>query len=201
MFVGIIFVIMSSKYIQIRQISVILKLQNVHKNLLLISKQSKHLSRAYNYNWFKYLHINAKVSFICRHLNEYSRFWAYFIAILFGHYILYQCYVLYIIFFDDSAPALAIMLYCGCIVEIDALLYLVINHCAQTVKNNNKIQKINHQSYLTVDQQKTSISVKVHHLLKVSLLLYFFHVQQVSNCKCSKRIVLQFSGFWVIWFL
>lgn len=57
--------------------------------------------------WLKYLTINRHIVAICTDLNEYARFWAIYLSILFSCYILLQCYLTYAILFGMKGAVVA----------------------------------------------------------------------------------------------
>src|SRR5699024_2280989 len=130
----ILFVIMASRYIQIRQLSLLSKMYRINRKLT--SKQLKGKHALY---WSQYLSVNREMLQVCKHIKANSRYWGPFLTIMFPYYIFINCYLMYMVIVIPNAQILERSLFLGILSETVVFFCMLINECAKVVKCNDKM--------------------------------------------------------------
>lgn len=136
------FVLKTSKFATIRQEALLERLNYLNSKLRLRRRNlSSRKSRKY---WFSFYTLNKSVIGLAGHLEAYSRYWSPFLSVYFAEQITLQCYLAYICLFAHHRMHWLLRgTFFYTILEIDLLLFLLINYCAQVVRANRAFELAN----------------------------------------------------------
>lgn len=178
------FVVMSSRYVQVRQRGLLVKMKALNAALVAraSSKKVKRNSKngvSSNYNlseiWRCYYKLNRELIATCKHIKAYARFWSTFLTLMFPYLIFVQCYLLYLAVIAEGIAFELTYIYKLGIAELMPLFFLLIGQCAKVVSNNNRLMVENRRFFLTFSQltaQEGFTNNNQHYqcLMKVSTL-------------------------------
>ena len=133
-----IYVIMSSKYLRIRQYEVLNNLNNLNVKMGRSSAEQPNHQNLPQI-WRHYMATNRTIGHICSHIVACSTFWSPFLSVLFPHYITSQCYLLYLAVFASHIPMEQTYIYKLILSQFLPAFFVLVHQCAAVVKNNNQI--------------------------------------------------------------
>ena len=142
-----VFVIISTRYIEIRQQFVIADQRSINQYLKHIQARKVVKIKPFSL-WLKYMRLNKRTVHICDDIRAYSRYWSPYLSLIFPTHIFMSSYTLYAIFLNQTVPMIHKYFFfmVGCFIFL--FLYLLTNRCALVLKNNGKIQAENRRFYL-----------------------------------------------------
>lgn len=144
------FVLMSSRYLQIRQRALLVRLKAL--NALLVSRGSSKRRVSLAPIWRRYYELNRELIATCHHIKAYSRFWVTFLTLMFPYLIFVQCYLLYLAVIAEGIAFELTYIYKLGIAELMPLFFMLIRQCAKVVVNNNRILLENRRFYVAFTQ-------------------------------------------------
>lgn len=100
------------------------------------------------YIWRQTVLLNRAYAVLCADIAAASRFWSPFLSIFLLEHITLQAYMAYIVFIIRTLPFAQKLFFLYALIEVEVLLFLLINRCAQIVKLNQKVEKVNARVYL-----------------------------------------------------
>lgn len=123
--------------------------------------------------WRQTVLLNRAYAVLCADIATASRFWSPFLSIFLLEHITLQAYMAYIVFIIRTLPFTQKLFFLYALIEVEALLFLLINRCAQIVKLNQKVERVNAQVYLklftrNLDNGRRENKVVHRVILKVS---------------------------------
>src|SRR5699024_1735055 len=95
----------------------------------------------------RFLHHHKELVHMCKQLNAYSNFWTVFLTTIFCEYMLYQSYLSYAMIFLPKLQFQFRLLLEATVIETILLLFGLIEYCANVVRLNGAIGKVNRQLY------------------------------------------------------
>lgn len=174
----IIFVILATKFLQLRQQAVVEKFGRLNSSLCL--KGRRRLSFTPNAKeerdktevariWREYTHLNGEVIELCNHIKQYSTFWSPYLTVYLAGQISLQCYLAIIGLFATTLPFIQRALALYTFAENALAIFMLIQSCANIVKLNEAIEEANYKFYLHFQQNKSAgtLSSNAVQLLKV----------------------------------
>ena len=162
-----IFVMMASRYVSIRQKYAWQSLVRVNAKL---GSKTRLSPECLLDCWTMYIRVNQDVMHICAQVRGYSRFWATFLTLTFPYYIFVPCYCFYVVAFGKLDIRNQIN-YTLAVVEMTPSFYWLIRHCAQVVKYHGKICTANRRFYVAWRQANGHRVVAARDMLKVSCVI------------------------------
>ena len=141
LFAFVFYLIMISKYIQIRQ-------NSIHKNFIILNQHLKSPIYSIRSIWKVYNHINKRTNIICYEIHEYSHYCKPILSILIPFYISIQCYVLYIAAITDEISFEQKTFFAIAFFETNLILFYITNQCAKVANYNRQIEVQNQIFYL-----------------------------------------------------
>lgn len=161
------YIILAVRYICLLQKAQIVKLEK------LIQKVNR--SSCSN-NWTTFCRLNRKWIFLCRMIEEYSRYCTPFLCIVYPFYITVQCYLLYIIAFVNIPSSQVATLYLA-VLQCNLFLFVLTHECAVIVKKNGSFERLTREFIFKYHLQKMTTNNGVftnqdkYQLVKVDLFL------------------------------
>ncbi|KAH9395913.1 hypothetical protein TYRP_020328 [Tyrophagus putrescentiae] len=152
------FVVMSSRYIQVRQRALLAKFRSLNRILearkmrmeMGGSKSCDHISL--QPIWHRYYDLNAELVEICLHIKAYARFWSSFLTLMFPYLIFVQCYLLYLAVIAEGIAFELTYIYKLGIAELMPLFFMLIGQCAKVVAINNRVLVENRRFFVAYSQ-------------------------------------------------
>ena len=136
------YIILASKYIQIRQRTLLEAFQRLNQKLCCCRRiRSRQLSPY----WSRYMSLNTHLDVTSRTIREYSRFCAPILSVILPYYITLQCYMLYINLFVKHISIAFKYAFCLGMLEVNGFLFLVMYYCSGVAKFNRKFEKLTRQ--------------------------------------------------------
>lgn len=184
-----IFIVLTCKFVQIRQQSMLNRLNKLTKQISVQNKQltgvdgqmknksNRKRSKVDNYHlWLLYEQFNADLLNLCTHIEDTSAFWSAPLTVYISSQIVILCYVAYICLFIDTLP-LAIKIMADCIFPNFILLFFaIIKVCARVSALNDRLERANGRFCSQISIFKNSFKNNYRVLMKVCNLLYYFLV-------------------------
>src|SRR5699024_10377275 len=130
-----IFVMISSKYITIRQRNALNQIRKI--NFQLSKSASSQPGQRLLWNWIRFVRINKDVLHVCSQTRAYSACWAHFLTITWPYYVFEPCYLFYCAVTSTAVPDQAIFSFA--VTAMIASFYWLIRHCALVVQYNSRI--------------------------------------------------------------
>lgn len=136
----LLYIVISSRILRIRQVCLLQKLQLLSKKRR--SKSVPNEATAYHQitvRWRKFSRANQLLLHICKHIQENSRLNNPVLSILLPYFMLYQPFMLRVLFEVDSGPLEK--LFCSiAVLEGNAVLYLLIKECSAIDLVNDQLE-------------------------------------------------------------
>ena len=136
----LLYIVISSRILRIRQVYLLRKLQLLSKKRR--SKSVPNEATAYHQilvRWRKFTKANQLLLHICKHIQENSRLNNPVLSILLPYFMLYQPFMLRVLFEVDSGPLEK--LFCSiAVLEGNAVLYLLIQECSAIDLVNDQLE-------------------------------------------------------------
>lgn len=179
------FVVLSCKFVQIRQQSLITQINILTKKVAIKNEQLKNKHLTYDnsekrkfrrqmskvknnnsYFWLLYTQLNGDLLHLCAHIDMTSSFWSPVLTVCFATQILTQSYFVHILFFVPTLPVAVKYLGIFFVANLLMLFFGMIQFCARIATLNNRLEKENvcFCSQIVVNIIKNSILL----LIKVS---------------------------------
>lgn len=118
--------------------------------------------------WRDYISVNKRLLCLCKDLREYARFWSTFLTLLFGAFILIQCYCAYVMLYESERIGLIWMAFFSLvIVGLVVNELALVDQCARVVKYNARLRQSNWKFGLHYRSSAALGFVPVRNLLKV----------------------------------
>lgn len=178
------FIIITCKFIQFRQRSLLERLNKLTKKVVIkeeYSSRSAHKRRNQKrsisniyiyYPWLLYEQFNADLLHLCAHVEQTSIFWSPLLTVYFCSQIVFLCYVVYICFFIPGLPVIVKYITRSFLPVLVLLLFGTINTCARLVDLNDRLEQANAR-FCSQITKLFLIKNNNRMLLKVSLVLHF----------------------------
>lgn len=142
----IFFVLQTSKFANIRQKTILEKLNCL---TLQISK-GKPLPTKNSMCFFQsLLKLNQQAVELCADIEAFSRYWTPYLTLFFVACISVQSYLAYIFLFVPNLPFLERYIFLLGVLQLNLLLFFFIHYCAKVVKLNRQIEIVNGKFYLS----------------------------------------------------
>ncbi|KAH9396760.1 hypothetical protein TYRP_003056 [Tyrophagus putrescentiae] len=157
MFAITLFIVLTCKFIQFRQQSLLGRLQRLARrqgaskreleqrrgrNGRRRSSLAQVLTSIHSF-WAAYEQLNGDLLRLCGHIRQSSAFWSPFLSVYFAGQIVIQCYVVYICFFIPSLPTVVKVMAIACFTLFLILLFAMISTCAQVAALNDGLERAN----------------------------------------------------------
>lgn len=167
-----VFVILTSRYVEIQQRQVLLKIKTI------VTKKN------FYYREIQlFFYLNRQLLSINDSLKEYSRFWSSYLTIALPGLVITLTYQLYFLTYNNNIPILLKYFFALSVSQLVLSLYLLIRECAQVVKINGRCLIENRKFYLKLVQSRNNLKastnlLKVHintaneKMLKVEIFIY-----------------------------
>src|SRR5699024_8296446 len=163
LFGATVYVIIACYCIQVRQRSILHQLRTLEWQ----TSRSKSLATRVTPYFAHFLRHQKALVHLCKQLNAYSNFWTIFLTTIFSKYMLYQSYLSYAMVFVPTLPIHFRLLLEATVIETILLQFGLIEYCANVVRLNSAIGKVNRQLYFRFQSSKFSYHFKARNLLKV----------------------------------
>lgn len=96
-------------------------------------------------DWAAFCHLNRKLILLCRTVEEYSRYCAPFLNVIFPYHITVQVYTLYIVTLVEDFPLEQVAIMYMTIAECNLFLFVCMHECAVIVKYNSIFERLSRQ--------------------------------------------------------
>ena len=142
-----VFVMMNSRYICIRQRYLLEQLSRVNRKMQQISSKNR-LNKEYVYRYLKEsFRLNSDSMQICRHIKIIGHFWSPFLSTMFSYYIFVICYLIYLTMFKKQLTIKESYVFICLLLQMAMLVILVIQQCSMVVTLNQQIMVENRKFF------------------------------------------------------
>ena len=158
---------MGSRFFQIRQSSLLKQLNVINDMLRRLKNTKKNIDHKCKILWQQNKAINCEIIKICKDILKYAQFWTPMMTVYFLCFYGIQCYLAYIVFFNEQVSFYMKSIFLYGFIEMNIALFLLIDQCARIVKINRAIEKANRKFYLLFRLQKSFRKISTSQILKV----------------------------------
>lgn len=151
LFVLMLYIVLASKYIQTRQETLLADYEKLNQELALLRITSKSNKGQTLAHWYAYLRLQRTTVHICRTIRDYSHYCVFLLSALIPFYISVQCYLVYIVIFQDI-PLHQKQFFMIDVGEMNLCLFVLVRECAKVVSLNQAIEVQNRKFYTKFSQ-------------------------------------------------
>ena len=171
-FASIIYIILASKYIRIRQQMLLHKFETLNQyighRISLGRPKKKGLKCLIQFNQLNQIVVN-----VAKMTQEYARFCTPLLSIIIPFYISLQCYLLYIVLFVANTPTTEKQLFSLVVAEVNLYMFVIIHQCAGVVTNNGRLIKQNRKFCFRIKNCPGFKKIRPRTLIKVGFTKTF----------------------------
>lgn len=187
------FTIFAVRYVRIQQEAL---LESFSKLIAEIDNKNENKSNSYSkLHWENFCRLNRKLILLCRTVEEYSRYCAPFLNVIFPYHITVQCYTLYIITFVEGFPPSQLAIMYMTVVECNLFLFVCMHECAVIVKHNGAFERLsrNFVFEFNIRKGRGQGGVSLSQLIKTDSLmaskrLYRYSFKLISNYRITSKM-------------
>lgn len=146
MFCPQMFIILSSRYICVRQKYLLNQMEQINRRLLM--RQGVEGRLTFLSYWLRFEKINREIIHLCIVVREYTRFALPLLSMIIPFFIVIYCLCFGMVFFVTSLSPMFQRLFLAAAMGVNFILLFITYQCAAVVKGNNRFERENYVFYL-----------------------------------------------------